>query len=86
MGGKTQNQKDSERCAQLADQIAETQYRSPFYQRLTMESKDGTRVTHNISTRIPGIGIFNSYVTFPKTHDKEPDGPKPPEEKKIKIN
>lgn len=81
MRGKTKNQKDSERCAQLADQMAKTHYRSPFYQHQTMESKDGTRVTHNVSTRIPGIGVINSCFTLPKKHDKEPEGPKPPKEK-----
>jgi len=81
MGGKTQNQKDSERCAKLADRMAETQYWSPLYQHQTMESEDGSRVTHNISTRIPGMGVFNTYLTLPKKYDKKPDGPKPPKEK-----
>ena len=58
-GGKTQNQKDSEMCSKLADQMAETQYRKPFYQHEKMDSEDGKRTTSNNSSRVPNLGQFN---------------------------
>jgi len=71
-GGKTQNQKDSGRCAKLADKMSESAYRS-IYQHQRMDSEDGTRTTHNISSRAPGFGVFNFCLSLPKKYDKKPD-------------
>lgn len=67
----TQNQKDAETCSKLADQMAPTQYRKPFYQHESMDSEDKKRETHNISIRVPGFGVQSICVTTDKKNSKK---------------
>lgn len=39
--------------------MAKTAYRNPLYQHESIDSGDGKRVIHNISTRTPGFGMQN---------------------------
>ena len=70
-GKKTQNQKDTETCRELADQMAKTEYRHPFYQHESMDSEDGKRVTHNVSARVPGFGVQNFCFSTDKKNLKK---------------
>jgi hypothetical protein len=70
---RTQNQKDAEICSKLANQMAETEYRHPLYQHESMDSEDGKRVTHNVSTRFPGFGLQNFCVSTNKKNLKKDD-------------
>ena len=36
-----------------------------------MESEDGERVTHNVSSRVPGFGLFNFCFTTSKKYDSD---------------
>ena len=71
--GKTTNQKDAERCSKLADEMSKVEYRAPLYQSKEMDSEDGTRTTRNISSRIPGYGVFNFCFSYPKEALKKKD-------------
>jgi hypothetical protein len=44
----------------------------PFYQHESMDSEDGKRVTHNVSTRVPGFGLQNfCFSTDKKNLEKD---------------
>ena len=50
----------------LADQMSKVAYCAPFYQSKEIDSEDETRTTRNISSRIPGYGVFNFCFSYPK--------------------
>lgn len=64
--GKTKNQQDAERCVKMADQMAESMVRNPYYQHKKMESKDGKRLTHNVGAKVPLFGWIGLCIS----HDK----------------
>ena len=64
--GDTQNQKDAETCGKLADNMSNTRYFQPFYKHESVDSENGQRVTHNVSSWFPGFGALNFCISFDK--------------------